>query len=280
MKNLSTKLISLLLVSFTIPIESKISIPKLPSSVSSFFSKTQEEIQYKEFNDITKLEVLCDHGNVFIETWKQKCVLVELKKQGSSLFLQDASMKCLEKDSILQVTTSLKQDAVSGTMVLRILVPETLPIKINASQGDISIKGLSGDIDAQTLDNSITIIDGKGSVVAHTDIGNILLQREKINPDSCITLQSEQGNITVAIPQDLHAEIQAKSPHGKIYSDLFVTMRPHTMLLNDEEFKKLRKNVHCSIGQSMENKHETLMLLKSDTGTIKITSYSSKKRKP
>jgi len=279
MKNLSTKLISLLLISFTIPIETKISIPKLPSSVSSFFSRSKEEIVYQEFSNVIELEVLCDHGNVFIETWTQPFVFVELKKQGSKEFLNNAGMKCLKKDPILQVKTTLKEDAASGTMTLRIFVPETLPVKINASEGDISIKGLSGNIDAQTIDNTITITEGNGSVVAHTTTGDILVQRKNMSTESCLNAQSEQGNITIAIPQDMRAEIQAKSPTGKIYSDLFVTVHPHTILLNDEEFKKLRKNVHCSIGQSMTSKSESLMILYSEQGTIKITHYESKKRK-
>ncbi|MCX5923540.1 MAG: DUF4097 family beta strand repeat-containing protein [Candidatus Dependentiae bacterium] len=282
MKNLYTQSMSLLLLSFTIPIETKISIPKPPKSVSSFFSKTKEEIIHKEFNHIKKIEILCDHEdqccNVFVESWKQPCVLVELKKQGSDLFLQDADMKCVDRESVLQVTTMVKEDAVSGTMSLRILVPETLPIKVSATVGDIFIKGLSGDIEAKTNSNSISILDGNGTVLANTLDGDIEVKRKSISSSSCLNLQSEQGNITVLVPQELHAQIQAQSPLGKISSDLFITLHPKTMLLNNEEFKKMRQNIHGSIGQSMENKNEPLILLKSDEGSIKINHYDSKKR--
>lgn len=282
MKNLYTKSISLLLISFTIPIETKISIPKPPKSVSSFFSKTKEEIIHKEFNNIKKLEVLCDHEdqicNVLIETWKQPCVLVELKKQGSDLFLPDADMKCVDKDSILQVTTIVKENAVSGTMSLRILVPESLPVKVSATLGDIFIKGVSGDIEAKTNSNSISILDGTGTVLASTFDGDIEVKRKALLSTSCLNLQSEQGDITLLVPQELHGQIQAQSPLGKISSDLFITLHPKTMLLNNEEFKKMRQNICGSIGQSMENKNESLILLKSDEGCIKINHYDSKKK--
>jgi len=279
MKNHYTILTSLLFISFTIPIETKISIPKLPPRVSSFFSRNKDETIHKEFNNIKKLEIFCEHGNVSIETWRQPCVLVEFKKQGSDLFLQDAYVKYIDKDSTLQVTTQLKENAVSGTISLHILVPETLPVKVETTQGDIIITGLSGTIEAQTTNKSITVLQGTGTVIASTTEGNIFVQRRAIQQNSCLNLQSLHGDITVSIPQDLHCEVQAQSPYGKIYSELFVTLHPQTILLNDETFKKLKHYIHGSIGQSMQDKNEAMMILSSDDGIIKIIPYNSKKIK-
>ena len=220
MKNFYQKVTSLLLLSFTIPIETKISIPKLPSSVSSFFSRNKEEIIHKEFNHIKKLELLCEHGNISIETWKQPCVLVELIKNGSEQFLQSATVQCTVQDNVLQVSTIMKDDSLSGTVTIQVLVPETLPVKVATTESDITVKDLCGAIDAQTTSGAINILQGTNTVLAKTTQGNIVVQRQSMLPEHSLNLYSEHGNVTIAIPQSMNCDIQAQSLHGKIQSDL------------------------------------------------------------
>ncbi|MCX5923866.1 MAG: DUF4097 family beta strand repeat-containing protein [Candidatus Dependentiae bacterium] len=278
MKNFYQKVTSLLLLSFTIPIETKISIPKLPSRISSFFSRNKEEIIHKEFNHIKKLELLCEHGDVSIKTWKQQCVLVELRKQGSDLFIQSAALQCNVKDNILQVSTTKSDASLSGTMTLQILVPETLPVKIATTEKDITIKNLSGAINAQTTYGAISIFEGTNTVIAKTTQGNIFVQRLSMQPEHSLNLHSDHGNITVSVPQDLNCDVQAQSLHGKIQSDLFITLRPPIMLLNDETFKQLKHNIHGIIGQPRQNQEIATMLLSSEFGVVKITAYDLKKK--
>ncbi|HSW75872.1 MAG TPA: DUF4097 family beta strand repeat-containing protein [Candidatus Saccharimonadales bacterium] len=278
MKNFYQKVLNLLLLSFTIPIETKISIPKLPSTISSFFSRNKEEIIHKEFNHIKKLELLCEHGNVSIKTWKQPCVLVELLKNGSQLFLQNVTLQCTVKDDILQVSTIMQDDSLSGTVKFEILVPETLPIKVATTQNDIIINDLSGAIDAQTTSGTITILQGTNTVLAKTTNGNIIVQRQTMLPQHALNLYSEDGDITVAIPQSMNCDIQAQTTHGKIQSDLFITLRPPAMLINDETLNELKHTIHGYIGQVRLNEDITTMLLRSEFGTVKIIPYNSQKK--
>ena len=278
MKNFYQKVTSILLLSFTIPIETKISIPKLPSRISSFFSRNKEEIIHKEFNHIKKLELLCEHGDVSIKTWKQPCVLVELRKKGSELFLQSVTLQCSSKDNILQVSTSMTDASLSGTLTLQIFVPETLPIKVATTENNISIENLSGAIDAQTTYGAINIFEGTNTVIAKTTQGNILVQRLSMQTEHSLNIATQHGNITVAVPQSMNCDIQAQSLHGKIQSDLFITLRPPTMLLNDETFKELKHNIHAIIGQPRQDQEIATMLLSSEFGVIKIIPYDLKKK--
>lgn len=281
MKNLFIIPISLILISFTIPIETKISIPKIPSTVSTFFCRNKEEICHKEFNDIKTLEILCEHGPVFVETWKQPCVLLELRKKGSTEFLESSHIHCLVKDHTLQATTKITNSALSGSISLHVLVPKDLPVKITTTNGAITVKKVCGALDLSTIRGAINILYGTNTVIAKTVHGHITVTRKSIQNDHALNLYSEHGSITLSVPQNINAELEAHSQYGKIFSDLFVTLLPQSILLNDETFKKMRFHVHGFIGQLAHHDNSPTILLSSDFGTIKITTYeaNSKKKK-
>lgn len=276
MKNRFTKYISLILISFTIPIQTKISIP---TSVSSFFTRNKEEIVRQEFNNISKLEINCD-GPVTIGTWKQPgLVLVELKKRGNPQFLESASLKTEKQERDLFVSTQIKDTNASGSLSLHILVPKDLPIKVTTTHGSITIEKASGTLELQTVRGNIAITEGTNTVIAKTVEGNIKVTRKKMQFDHALNLHSQHGNITLNIPQDVNAQLEAHSQHGKIYSDLFVTLHPQTLKLHEETFKAMRHHVHGFIGQQLQNNNPATILLSADFGVIKINGYDSSKKK-
>ena len=269
------KCLMLVLLSLTIPIETKISIPILTERISCFFGHCKEEIIHKEFNNIKNLEVLCEHGDVLVETWQQPCVLIELKKSGTKEFLEHATITCHQKNSVLQATSIIKEDCQKeGTLSLRILVPSSISLKIKATQGHITIKNVLGTIEALTESTDISIFNGAQDIIATTTDGNIFIQQETITPNSCINAQNTNGNITWSIPQNISCELQAQSEFGKISSDLFITLYPQTIQINEESFNHFKHYVHGSICQKIDSKKESLALLKTDYGSINITNTS------
>lgn len=283
MKNLFTKHLFLVLLSFTIPIQTKISIPnistKVSSRVSSLFNRTKEEISHQEFNNVTQLEIICDHGPIVIESWKQPCVLLELKKRGNTQFMQNSKLICPKQNQTLRVNVSIPPTKPSGSVALHVLAPADLPIKIKTANHSVTIKNMSGTLDLETIRGAINIIEGTNTVIAKTVHGNIKIQRKKIQPDQSLNLYSQHGNISLYVPQDINAELEAQTKHGKIYSNLFVTLLPQTVLLNDDTFKKMKNNVEGSIGQQIENSHNATILLRTDFGVIQINSYDALQKK-
>lgn len=267
------------MISFTIPIETKISIPKIPSTVSTFFCRNKEEICHKEFNDVKILEILCEHGPVFVETWNQPCVLLELRKKGSGEFIESAQLQCIVKDHIVQATTKLTNVTLSGHVSLHVLVPKDLPIKIATIDGGITIKKVSGALDLSTIRGAINILYGTNTVIAKTVHGHITVTRKRIQNDHALNLYSEHGNIVLSVPQNINAELEAHTQHGKIVSDLFVTLLPQSILLNDETFKKMRFHVNGYIGQQAQSENSPTILLSTDFGTIKITAFEAQSKK-
>ena len=279
MKNLFTKHAILLLLTFTIPIQTKISTTNISSKVSSFFTRSKEEIVHQEFNNITCLEISSAHADINIESWNQKCVLVELKKKGIPAYLQNISLKSIKDDTTLQISTLVQDEKISGTATVRILVPKDTAIKVSTTHGTITIKKVSGPLELHSDRGAISIIQGSNTVIAKTVHANILIQRKKMKSDNALNISSQHGNITLAVPQDINADLQSNTQTGKIISDLFVTLHPQTLQLNEETFKNMRHHVHGMIGQPMAHIDPATILLSTESGTIKIVSYDQVNKK-
>lgn len=279
MKNLFTKPLCLVLCLFTIPIQTKISTSNITTKVSSFFNRRKEEISHQEFNNVARLEIVCHHGPVIIESWKQPCVLLELKKRGNAQFIEQSKLICPKRDQNLSVSVDLPEGSPSGSLSLHVLVPKDLPIKITTTDGSITLKNISGAVDLHTNRGAINVTEGSNTVIAKTMHGNISVQRKKMQPDTALNLYSQHGNITLYVPQDINAQLEAHSLHGKIYSDLFVTLHAQTVLLHEETFKNMRHHVAGWIGQQMQNANPATMLLSADFGVIQINGYDAVKNK-
>jgi len=270
--------IKLACIFFTIPLETKNSISKTKNSISSFFKRNTQEIVHQEFNDLKKLDLSNLYGNISIETWKQNCVMIELHKKGSSEFCKKSILKHTVKNHALTAEIEIPVD-IKGQLNTRILIPENFPVKLNSDAGIISIKGTTGALDLTTESGDIIIILGNNTILAQTNKGNITVQRKTIKTHNCLNLNSVHGNITLMIPQDLEADLEAHNKYGKILSDLFITLHSKTVQLNEETFKDMKHHIHGWIGQPSEEENPATILLNSDFGIITITGYSNKSLK-
>lgn len=279
MKNLFTQQIFFLLFTFTIPIQAKISTANISTKVSSFFSRSKEETVHQEFNDIARLEISSEHAAINIESWKQKCVLVELKKKGNGAFLESMHLKTKKDGTTLQISTNLKDEKISGTATVRILVPKDIAIKITTTDGIITVKKVSGPLELNSDRGAISVLQGSNTVIAKTMHANILIQRKKIKSDHALNISSQYGNITLAVPQAINADLQAHTTSGKIVSDLFVTLHPQTVQLHEETFKNMHHHVHGMIGQPMAHIDPATILLSTESGAIKICGYDQVTKK-
>lgn len=277
MKNFFIKHVTLLLLVFTIPIQTKNSISNISNKVRSFFKANTEDVIHQECKNVSQLEISCDHGDVTIDSWQQPCVFIELKKKGNDLFLKNAALKMVNDHNNLQVSTTLKEtkrsELGSGSLSLRVLVPKDLPIKVTTTDKTITINNASGPLELYSTGGAIFVHQGDNTVIAKTVHSNIVVQRKSIKPNHALNLSSQHGNITLAVPQDINAELEAHSLHGKIYSDLFVTMNPQTILLSEETFKNMRRHIEATIGQQLQNNDPATILLSTDFGTIKICGH-------
>ncbi len=271
-------LLRVTLILSTIPIQTKISISKIPTKVSTFFSKNKEETIHQEFNNIKNVELTNIYGNISVENWKQPCIMIEQRKKGNHDFLENCYLKTNIEDHTIHAITEIKKSC-KGTFNIRILVPEDISVKLKTNHGSINVKNHNGPMDVTTNYGPISIVNGNNTVIAQTIQGNILVQRKSMKNGHCLNLQSEHGNITLMIPQELESEIEMHTNYGKIISDLFITLYSQTVQLNEQTFKDIRHHIRGIIGQPSSHENPTTILLKADYGMISILPYSNKKIK-
>ncbi len=271
-------LLRVTLILSTIPIQTKNSISKMPTKVSSFFSKSKEEIVHQEFNNVKNIELTNLYGNVSVESWKQPCIMIEQRKKGHAEFLKNCYLKANIEDHTVHAKTEIKNNC-KGTFNIRILLPENISLKLKTNNGTITIKNHNGPIDLTTNYGNISVVNGNNTTIVQTVQGNITVQKKSIKNDHCLNLQSEHGNITLMIPQELEADLEAHTNYGKITSELFVTLHNQTVQLNEQTFKDMKHHVHGRIGQPNCNENLPTILLKADYGAISILPYSNKKLK-
>ena len=263
----------ILIITLTIPMHSKISITNIHHKVSSFFSTAHEEIHHQEFQNINQIELFCQQGNISIHTWKQNSCIMEIKKQGSLQQIQSTPIDLIQEEGLLQIQINNQCQKTKAVTHISLIIPEQASIKVATKHGKIFIKNAFESIYAYTDFGNIDIIDGQTDIIAKTHSGNITIQREQLKQQHSITAETQSGNITLQVPQHINSSIQAHTKHGKIYSNLLITLEQLTTKLNDEIYKKFKQNLKGFILQDTSAEVAGKITLTTNIGTIKIHPY-------
>ena len=90
------------------------------------------------------------------------------------------------------------------------------PAKLSTSGGSIDVADSTGDLDLRTSGGSIHIRDDDGKVDAHTSGGSVSAE---LRANRGLNLSTSGGSITVRLPQDTRATIDAETSGGRVSSD-------------------------------------------------------------
>lgn len=108
---------------------------------------------------------------------------------------------------------------------LRLQVPVNTSLKLSCvNDGDISVRGVSGEHELQNVNGSIEITDASGSVVASTTNGEIKVVLTRIDGSKAMAFSSFNGDVDVSLPAALKANVRLRSDQGEIYSDFDVAL--------------------------------------------------------
>lgn len=99
------------------------------------------------------------------------------------------------------------------------------PSRLSTSGGSIDVADSTGDLDLRTSGGGIHLRDDDGKVHAHTSGGSISAE---LRANRGIDLSTSGGSITVRLPQDTHATIDAETSGGRVSSDFPLTAAEST----------------------------------------------------
>jgi hypothetical protein len=140
----------------------------------------------------------------------------------------------MPKEADLQVRTgdgSIKANNVSGTIDLHsgdgALTVGSLKgaVRLHTGDGSIEASDLDGKCDATSGDGRIRVTGRFDVLSARSGDGSVGVEATRGSKlDSSWSITSGDGSIDVALPPDLHANIEASSGDGRITSDIPITM--------------------------------------------------------
>jgi DUF4097 and DUF4098 domain-containing protein YvlB len=171
--------------------------------------------------------IAVDNGNVRITTWDRDEVRVEAYKRG--VRPDDAQIVVDSTASALSIRTQYTAPGPDepATVEYRITVPRTANLEdIRLVNGGLSIVGVAGDVKASAVNGDISAEGLTGQADLSTVNGKLDAGFFRICDARSISLKSINGPITLSLPSDAKASVDARNYSGGIRSSFGRPLRP------------------------------------------------------
>ncbi len=218
------------------------------------------------FSDPSKpglLRVSLMQGNLTIKAHTGRDVIIQTKTRASSDRRgrrADAEVQGLKRLDAVSTGLSVEEEnnimtvgsnRMSNSIDLEIQVPTRTNLKLNILNGDsLIIQGVDGDIDASNQNGDLSLTDVSGSVLAHSNNGNVKVSMKRLTPQKPMSFTSLNGNVDVTLPADTKANLKLRTDNGDVYTDFEVQIRANAAPVIEDSRKsggRVRINVDKSV---------------------------------
>lgn len=164
---------------------------------------------------------------------------------------QSAGVTVEEKDNKVEIGTAWSREEVS----LSIKVPFQTSLHLSVVNGDfIEVHGVQGTHELNHVNGEIKATNMRGSVVANTTHGEVVIELLEVDPDTPMSFSSFNGDVEVTLPASIQANLFAQSGQGDVYTDFDVQLQPTMAKVTREQEGggsyrvRMEKAVEGSIG--------------------------------
>lgn len=189
-----------------------------------------------------KLKISLLYGSISVEAHQGKEVVIETttkmkpkpaKTKDGMRRIGDSSLEfSVEEYNNKIVIRSRKQNK---RVDFIIKVPENFSLDLRATNnGNIKVEGVKGEMEISNLNGAITLINIGGSVIADALNKDIIVTFAKGYEKLPMAFTSLNGDLDITFPNNLAANIKAKTDQGEIYTDYEMKM---TRDVNKDEKK-------------------------------------------
>lgn len=203
----------------------------------------------------------------------------------------------------LSLRTAYAYEDVKGSLDYVLTVPLNASVRVSTDNGDITCKQIQGAIivtvgqgtiyleepassveasimkqgnitciqpkKANTLvthKGTIHVIDSMDTVIAKTEFGKIEISCKTLPPDTKINCFTEQGSISLYLPNNISCSLHAQTGSGIITSEQNITVGPILTKLDNEYWNRIKKEVSGSIGTN----NRSSIQLETHKGNIRL----------
>ena len=221
-----TNIITLSLVSFQLfsPAVSNM----LPNTIIGFFEKTEKFHETYEVSPGAKLHIDNVNGDIDLQVWKKNHVEVSATKKTNRDEGELAKVRIeVIVGEVMEIRTKYLEKNIHVSVDYRIKIPEQLMVqKVATSNGDIAVKGATGNIEVCTSNGDIELKELVGAVRVKTSNGDI-----EIRGATAVTeARTSNGDISAEIPQVTKDGIGIATSNGSI--DLYISEKLNADLIS------------------------------------------------
>ena len=94
-------------------------------------------------------------------------------------------------------------------------VPAGASVKVTNTNGRVSVRDISGPVEARTTNGGVTARGLTGRVEASTTNGGVDVDVDRVHPDG-IRLETTNGGVRLTLPQSARADVKAEVTNGGI----------------------------------------------------------------
>jgi hypothetical protein len=110
-----------------------------------------------------------------------------------------------------------------------IQVPARIHLKLSTlNDGPIVVENVEGEIEVNNQNESITLTNVAGSVVANAHNGRVKVVMTRLTADKAMGFTSFNSDVDVTLPASAKANLKMRSDMGEIFTDFDVQIRPAT----------------------------------------------------
>ncbi len=179
------------------------------------------------------------NGSITIAAWDQPRVHVVAYKEvdGDRRDAQEAmkelKVEFQQRDGGLQIITHYPKDRnhgglfdwllgddVDAQVKYELTVPRTMNLDVSNTNGSIRLSDVSGKHELETTNGKIRVERCAGAVDASTTNGSIEAELLRVAKGEPMRFETTNGRITVTVPRDFAAELDARTTNGGINTDL------------------------------------------------------------
>lgn len=233
------------------------------------------------------LEVSTFNGSIDVEPHDSESVELDIEYTGYGQTNEDAvqvceSLKCevTREDGLMKVTAVKPAGNVTGAVSVRLKVPAACACSLKTSNGRVTVSDLAADVSITTsngavrcsgLDGSLDVKTSNGSVDASSCFCDIRLRSSngkisysgQLRPGSS-EVHTSNGSVTLEIPADTAATVQAKTSNGRVTCNLPVR----------EVIKQTKTSFHAVVGSQNDPAEEDPAVAAKRTLSIQTSNGS------
>lgn len=103
----------------------------------------------------------------------------------------------------------------------RVLVSETTGrVRATTGNGRVTVEGARGPVEATTGNGDVRVATSSGPVNARSGNGDIEVSMARIDRAAAMNFSTGSGSITLAVPDDFGADMDASSGNGRVSTDI------------------------------------------------------------